>query len=144
MRKFTLLVLLPAILYACGNGELAKQKLIGSWRYDVQSILDTVRAHNPSETEWAMVEGVMTIYKDAIFDFQEDGTLIVVTNGIKQDGTWEMSADGRQLSINLSGPGKPNDVVELTADRLTLAPIPDMGLFYKRIFIPVEENPAQQ
>lgn len=78
----------------------------------------------------------MSIYEDAVFSFVEDGTLLVVTNGIEQSGTWEMSSDGRQLTINLSGQDQPNDILELTSRKLVLAPIPEVGLFYKRIFVP--------
>ena len=138
MRKFYFFALLMAALFACTQNEQARETLTGSWRYDTQAILDSLRVRQPSETELAMVEGAMTIYKDAVFKFKEDGSLIVVTNGIEQTGTWEMSSSGRQLTINLSGQGQPNDIMELSEQRLVLAPLPEAGVFYTRIFIPAQ------
>ena len=137
MKKIAFLVLLLSVIYSsCVDNKPPGKYLTGSWSYDVQSILDSARLMNPSENEMAMVEGAMTIYKDAVFEFQESGGLVVVTNGIEQTGTWSMSSDGKQLTINLSGQGQPNEILELTEKRLVLAPIPEIGLFYKRIFVP--------
>ena len=136
MRKFLLLALLPALLHSCTDNQQARKTLIGKWSYDAKVILDSARVLNPTENQMAMVEGAMSIYEDAVFSFVEDGTLLVVTNGIEQSGTWEMSSDGRQLTINLSGQDQPNDILELTSRKLVLAPIPEVGLFYKRIFVP--------
>ncbi|MCB0560838.1 MAG: hypothetical protein H6573_24535 [Lewinellaceae bacterium] len=136
MRIFSFFALLLLLLSACKDNEDARQTLIGSWSYDAQAILDSLRIQEPTESEMAMVQGAMTIYKDAVFDFKEDGTLMVVTNGIEQSGTWEMSSNGKQMTINLSGQGQPNDILELTHERLMLAPIPEAGVFYKRIFVP--------
>ena len=137
MRIFAFIALLLLLLSAsCTDNEHSRETLIGSWRYDTEAILDSLRIQEPTENELAMVQGAMTIYKDAVFDFKEDGALIVVTNGIEQSGTWEMSSNGKQMTINLSGQGQPNDILELTHERLMLAPIPEAGVFYKRIFVP--------
>ena len=117
-----LLALLPALFHSCTDNQQARKTLIGNWSYDAKSILDSARLLNPTENQMAMVEGAMSIYKDAVFSFVEDGTLLVVTNGIEQSGTWEMSGDGQQLTINLSGQDQPNDILELTSRKLVLAP----------------------
>ncbi len=136
MKKIALFALLLALASACQDNEEARRNLIGRWSYDVEGILNSARMQNPTENEMAIVQGAMSIYKDAVFEFGEDGTLIVITNGIEQRGTWELADDGSQLYINLSGQGQPNDILELSEKRLVLAPIPESGLFYRRIFIP--------
>ena len=127
MKPLTFFALLLIFLSACSDKEPSSQSLVGSWRYDTEAILDSVRVQNRSESEMAMVQGAMSIYQDAIFNFQEEGELSVVTNGIKQSGTWAFSANGKQLTINLSGQGQPNEV---------LGTIPPSGAVLFRWFPP--------
>ena len=141
MKKYILLSLMAILAVACTNNEQAKQVLIGKWKYDTAAILEEIRnREGVTNQEIMMIEGTMALYATAVFEFQEDGTLQFEANGAKQMGTWELSGNAQTLYLNLSGENQPNEVAELTEQRVVLPYSPEQGILYTRILIPVEEE----
>jgi Tfp pilus assembly protein PilV len=139
MKKYILLSALAILAMSCTNNEAARQIIIGKWKYDTQAILESTRTRNDiSNNEIQMVEGTMALYATAVFDFQEDGTLQLDVNGTRQMGTWKLSANAKVLYLNLSGQDQPNDIAELTEQRIVLPYSKEEKIMYTRILIPAE------
>ncbi len=136
MNKTFFLTLLVAFSYACTSKSYEPEDVIGSWKYDTAAILSSVDPANVEENKMQLLQRTMSLYKDAIFLFEENGTLSIETNGIHLWGKWRLSLDGSQLIFNLSGKDMVNDITELASTRMILAPIPERGIFYPRIFVP--------
>lgn len=132
------MALAAMIFFGCTpqNNEEARQLIIGQWKYDTKAILEDVAQRKVSDQERAVVQGVMAVYQDAIFDFQADSTLLVMSNGIYQYGNWKLSKNGKSLYLNLSGQDQPNTIQELNPNHIILSPDPQRGIPYTRIFIP--------
>ena len=145
MKRLCIIVLLSALAFACSSdNEEARQLILGSWKYDTQAILDQLAQLNIGEQEKQSIKGTLMIYKDALFTFGADSTLVVASSVIKQYGSWKMSKNGKTLFLNLSGQDQPNQVSELGPNRLVLAPDPSKGLSYTRIFIRANGGSAGQ
>lgn len=143
MKKYTLIALLPLLFLACSNNEADRQLIIGKWKYDTDTILEEMRQRDDlTDQDINVVEAIMGVYQNAIFDFQEDGTLSLELKSVPQMGKWELSGDSKNLILNLSGRDQVNPVQELSEDRIVLAPIPEQGIQHTRIFIPVEAGTA--
>ena len=139
------MALLATLIFACSKGnENARQLIIGQWKYDTQAILDDANKRNMSDQDKLLVQGTMAVYKDAVFNFKADSTLVIISNGINQFGSWKMSENGKTLFLNLSGQDQPNTVSSISSGRIVLAPDPQRGIRYSRIFIPTTGATGQE
>lgn len=145
MKRLMVMALLATLIFACSKGnENAGQLIIGQWKYDTQAILDDANKRNISDQDKQLVQGTMAVYKDAVFNFKADSTLVIVSNGINQFGSWKMSENGKTLFLNLSGQDQPNTVSSISSGRIVLAPDPQRGIRYSRIFIPTTGATGQE
>lgn len=146
MNKVTILALLPLFFFGCSRASVddARQLLVGQWKYDTEAILNDVGQRELSEQERIVVQGVMAVYKDAVFSFNPDSTLVIMSGGITQYGSWAVGNNGKSLTLNLSGQDQVNTISELGSGRIILAPNPERGIPYSRIFIPAGGGEAQE
>jgi len=139
MKKYTLIALLPLLFLACSDNEATRQIIIGTWKYDAAAILKEMRERGDlTDHDISVVEATMGVYQNAIFNFQDDGTLRLELKGVPQLGKWELSSDSKNLILNLSGRDQVNPIQEISEQRIVLAPLPEQGIQHTRIFIPVE------
>lgn len=148
-RALYLSILLFATIYSCSDTEQVRDQIVGRWQYDTETILAQVKADQSiPHSQYQMVESAMSIYQTAVFDFQEDGTLILESPGGDQVGTWNLSENGKEVSINFSGEDQPNRITALTETQFTLEALPDgPEILYPRIFIaadPVEATTTER
>jgi uncharacterized lipoprotein len=142
MRKNLLLfAFVVTILSACGNHEEVRQQIIGKWRYDTEAIVEDAKARNYTEQRVAVVQSAMQLYQYLVFNFQEDGTLILESPTAPPiSGTWELSSDAEELTISLSQEGHPGKLAEVSEERIIIETNDNPDLHFTRIFIPVEEE----
>lgn len=136
-----LFALITIVLSACSNYEEVRQQIIGKWRYDTEAVVEDARRRNYSEQRVANVQAAMMLYQYLVFDFQEDGTLILESPTAPPiSGTWKLSNNAEELTISLSQEGHPGKLTEVSQDRLVIGTNNNPNLHYTRIFIPVEEE----
>jgi hypothetical protein len=134
-RIYKIAAFLLPLLAACSNPQAdLKENIIGQWQYDVQAVLEGAKARDLSEQQLMVVEGVMEVYKDAIFNFRQDSMLVITSGGIEQFGAWKLSTDQKTLFLNISGYDQPNLIKEASGERLILAADPGKQVYYDRIF----------
>ncbi|HKK80511.1 MAG TPA: hypothetical protein VJ933_12825 [Phaeodactylibacter sp.] len=140
-KKLLLFALVATILSACSNNEEVRQQIIGKWRYDTEAIVEDARSRNYSEAKLGSVQSAMLLYQYLVFDFQEDGTLVLESPTAPPiSGTWKLSDDAEELTISLSQEGHPGKLTEASEDRLVIETNNNPNLHFTRIFIPVEEE----
>jgi hypothetical protein len=134
-NMYTLAILLFPLLTACNEPPTdIAENIVGFWRYDIEAVLERASARELTEQQRLVVEGVMQVYKDAIFDFRRDGMLVINSGNIEQVGSWKLSEDQKTLFLNISGYDQPNAIVEARPERLVLAADPEKQIHYDRIF----------
>jgi len=139
MKKILCLALLVSLLAACQNNEEERQIIIGKWRYDPVAIVQDARERGLPSVRIQAIEGAMSIYQNFVFDFKEDGTLIMNSpNSSPISGTWRLTPDGEKMAISLSSEGVPGKLVELSEERIIISSEQDSTLQFTRIFIPAE------
>jgi hypothetical protein len=139
MKKILCLALLVSFLAACQNNEEERQIIIGKWRYDPVAIIQDARERGLPSVRVKAIEGAMSVYQNVIFDFKEDGTLIMDSpNSSPISGTWRLTSNGEKMAISLSAEGVPGKLVELSEERIIISSEQDSTLQFTRIFIPAE------
>lgn len=139
MKKILCLALLVSLLAACQNNEEERQIVIGKWRYDPVAIIEDARERGLPEVRVQAIQGAMTIYQNVIFDFKEDGTLIMESPSSSPiSGTWRLTPNGEKMAISLSSEGVPGELLELSEERIIISSKQDSTLQFTRIFIPAE------
>ncbi len=139
MKKILCLALLVSLLAACQNNEEERQIIIGKWRYDPVAIIQDARERGLPSVRVKAIEGAMSVYQNVIFDFKEDGTLIMDSpNSSPISGTWRLTSNGEKMAISLSAEGVPGKLVELSEERIIISSEQDSTLQFTRIFIPAE------
>jgi hypothetical protein len=63
---------------------------------------------------------------------------ILKLNGARQVGTWKLNNNGTTLFLNLNGQDQPNEIKELSEERVILSADSEQGILYDRVLIPVE------
>ncbi|MEX1000759.1 MAG: lipocalin family protein [Crocinitomicaceae bacterium] len=100
MKKMTLLLaLFTLILVGCGS----EPSIEGKWK--IESV---------SSEELTDAEKTLTV------DFQADGKLVSERDGETREEEWELSEDGKTLTIKSGDREIENKVIELTEDKLVL------------------------
>ncbi|TXB64914.1 hypothetical protein [Phaeodactylibacter luteus] len=139
MKKLLFLALVA--LVSCTSNEAAKQQLIGNWQYNKDAMVQAVKEREAvSDQEILNVQQFADMYSRDVFVFQEDGQLLLnAAAGSPLSGTWELNADGSELTINLGAKGKPSKILSISGNKLVLEPIAKEGrLNFPRIFKRVE------
>lgn len=145
MKKLLLFALVATVLSACSNHEEVRQQIIGKWRYDTEAIVEDARARNYSDEKVGAVQASMSLYQFLVFDFQEDGTLVLESpTAAPISGTWNLSSDAEKLTISLSHEGHPGNLIEASDERIVVGTDGNPDLHFTRIFIPVEDKAPQE
>lgn len=140
-KKLLLFALVATILSACSNNEEVRQQIIGKWRYDAEAIFEDARSRNYSDDKLGSIQSAMVLYQHLVFDFQEDGTLVLESpSAAPISGTWKLSEDAEELTISLSQEGHPGKLTEVSEERLVVETNNNPNLHFTRIFVPVEEE----
>jgi hypothetical protein len=140
-KKLLLFALVATILSACSNNEEVRQQIIGKWRYDTEAVVEDARSRNYSDAKLSGVQSAMLLFQHLVFDFQEDGTLILESPTAPPiSGTWKLSEDAEELTISLSQEGHPGKLTEVSEERIVVETNNNPNLHFTRIFIPVEET----
>lgn len=100
MKRITvLLALLGLILVGCSS----EPTIEGKWQ------IESVSGEELTEEE-----------KKLVVDFQADGKLVSKRGEESREEEWELSEDGKTLTISRAGREVKNEVVELTDEKLVL------------------------
>ena len=58
--------------------------------------------------------------RDTSVEFKEDGALVFTDSGKNIDGTWALSEDGKELTMNLAGNTDIFEVLEVTDEAMKI------------------------
>lgn len=144
MKKIFFVALL-ALLAACSSNEEEKQMLLGKWQYDAARMTEEYKKTDPTPQEQVVMERFVMMYQNDAFIFEEDGSMKVTTpNGAAMNGSWDVSANGETLIMNLGSQEIPNTISKLTNEELVLAADSIRRSKYTRILKKVEgPKPAE-
>ncbi|MCG8329728.1 MAG: hypothetical protein MI974_18680 [Chitinophagales bacterium] len=138
MKNILIVGIMAVLLSACQSNEQATQTIIGQWKYDGDAIMAEMQNQEGiTDQDIMVVQAAMGLYKTAVFEFKEDGTLNMITDRATQVGKWHLSDDAETLFMNMSGTDQPNGITALSEEKMVLAPSPESGIKYTRILVPV-------
>lgn len=142
--KIGLLFILLAVFFilSCSNSKHDEYvQIITStkWQYDADAIRAEVGSFSVSNKVYTAMEQMLARLDGAVFSFYPDGKMMLEVNDIQNDGTWFISADGKEFAMLLIGTLKdPYKIREITKERFILEIDHSKGMTFPKIFIPVE------
>ena len=63
---------------------------------------------------------ISDLNRDKSVEFKEDGALVFTDSGKNIDGTWALSEDGKELTMNLAGNTDIFEVLEVTDEAMKI------------------------
>lgn len=121
------------VMAACGGS--AKDNLVGEWQVqevDMSSVMETI-----PEEQRAFMEAMLPMMEEAMksmtMNFSADGKVVTKSAMMGQEqeeeGTWELSEDGKTLTIDNKGNKQSMNIDELSGSTMKVTVKEDEGSF---------------
>jgi len=140
--RIIFILLAGFFILSCGSSKHDEYvQIITStkWQYDADAIRAEVGSFSLSDRVYNALEQMLVRLDGAVFSFYPDGKMMLEVNDIQNDGTWFISADGKEFAMLLIGTLKePYKIREITNERFILEVDQAKGMTFPKIFIPVE------
>jgi hypothetical protein len=119
IKKFSAIVLITVLFFACGGNKKSKL-ILGDWKIGDMSaplppnIPDSLK----SQYEEMLKKQVETIKVSSTFNYKEDSTYTYNFSGQVGSGKWKLNDDATELTLTEGGVATPSKIVELTESKL--------------------------
>ena len=131
----TLFLFLLILLCSC-QGPKVKKELIGSWRYDLDSMKRENLRNQADPTQRNYMESVMQALRMAKIDLLDDGSAIFSLDDTLQEGNWHVQNNGKELVMLLKDGPQVSRIQRITRDTIFLDPVSAPGPQFTRILVP--------
>jgi hypothetical protein len=125
------------LILLCGcPGPKVKKELIGSWRYDLDSMKRENLRNQADPTQRNYMESVMQALRMAKIDLLDDGSAIFSLDDTLQEGNWHVQNNGKELVMLLKDGPQVSRIQRITRDTIFLDPVSAPGPQFTRILVP--------
>jgi len=125
------------LILVCGcQGPKVKKELIGSWRYDLDSMKRENLRNQADPTQRNYMESVMLALRMAKIDLLDDGSAIFSLDDTLQEGNWHVQNNGKELVMLLKDGPQVSRIQRITRDTIFLDPVSAPGPQFTRILVP--------
>jgi hypothetical protein len=131
----TLFLFLLILLCGC-QGPKVKKELIGSWRYDLDSMKRENLRNQADPTQRNYMESVMQALRMAKIDLLDDGSAIFSLDDTLQEGNWHVQNNGKELVMLLKDGPQVSRIQRIARDTIFLDPVSAPGPQFTRILVP--------
>ena len=134
-RNLSTLLFLLILLCGC-QGPKVKKELIGSWRYDLDSMKRENLRNQADPTQRNYMESMMLALRMAKIDLLDDGSAIFGLDDTLQEGNWHVQNNGKELVMSLKDGPQVSRIQRIARDTIFLDPVSAPGPQFTRILVP--------
>ena len=134
-RNLSTLLFLLILLCGC-QGPKVKKELIGSWRYDLDSMKRENLRNQADPTQRNYMESMMLALRMAKIDLLDDGSAVFSLDDTLQEGNWHVQNNGKELVMLLKDGPQISRIQRITRDTIFLDPVSAPGPQFTRILVP--------
>ena len=134
-RNLSTLLFLLILLCGC-QGPKVKKELIGSWRYDLDSMKRENLRNQADPTQRNYMESMMLALRMAKIDLLDDGSAIFSLDDTLQEGNWHVQNNGKELVMLLKDGPQVSRIQRIARDTIFLDPLSAPGPQFTRILVP--------
>ncbi len=134
-RNLSTLLFLLILLCGC-QGPKVKKELIGSWRYDLDSMKRENLRNQADPTQRNYMESMMLALRMAKIDLLDDGSAIFSLDDTLQEGNWHVQNNGKELVMSLKDGPQVSRIQRIARDTIFLDPVSAPGPQFTRILVP--------
>lgn len=134
-RNLSTLLFLALLCFAC-DGPKVKKELIGSWRYDLDSMKRENLRNQSDPSQRSYMESMMLGLQMAKIDLLRDGSAIFSLDDTLQEGNWHVQNNGKELVMQLKDGPQVSRIQRIAQDTIFLNPVSAQGPQFTRILVP--------
>lgn len=134
-RNLSTLLLLALLSFAC-EGPRVKRELIGSWRYDLDSMKRENLRNQTDPSQRSYMESMMLGLQMAKIDLLDDGSAVFSLDDTLQKGDWHVQNNGKELVMHLEDGPQVSRIQRIARDTIFLNPVSAQGPQFTRILVP--------
>lgn len=134
-RNLSTLLFLALLSFAC-EGPRVKKELIGSWRYDLDSMKRENLRNQADPSQRSYMESMMLGLQMAKIDLLGDGSAVFSLDDTLQEGNWHVQNNGKELVMQLKDGPQVSRIQRIAQDTIFLNPVSAQGPQFTRILVP--------
>ncbi len=135
-RNLSTLFLFFLILLCGCQGPKVKKELVGSWRYDLDSMKRENLRNQADPTQRSYMESMMLALRMAKIDLLGDGSAVFSLDDTLQKGNWHVQNNGKELVMQLKDGPQVSRIQRIAQDTIFLDPVSAPGPQFTRILVP--------
>lgn len=135
-RNLSFLLLLSLVLSSCLKEQKIKEELVGSWRYDLDSMKKENFKRQTDSSQRNYMESMMQALGMAKIDLLDDGSAIFQLDDTLQKGNWSVQKNGQELVMQLQDGTQVSRIQRIGRDTIFLDPVSAPGPQFTRILVP--------
>lgn len=135
-RNLSFLLLLSLILSSCLKEQKIKEELVGSWRYDLDSMKKENFKRQTDSSQRNYMESMMQALGMAKIDLLDDGSAVFQLDDTLQKGNWSLQKNGQELVMQLQDGTQVSRIQRIGRDTIFLDPVSAPGPQFTRILVP--------
>ena len=135
-RNLSFILLLSLILSSCLKEQKIKEELVGSWRYDLDSMKKENFKRQTDSGQRNYMESMMQALGMAKIDLFDDGSAVFQLDDTLQKGNWSVQKNGQELVMQLQEGTQVSRIQRIARDTIFLDPVSAPGPQFTRILVP--------
>ena len=135
-RNLSTLLVLSLFLSSCLKEQKIKEELVGSWRYDLDSMKKENFKRQTDSSQRNYMESMMQALGMAKIDLLDDGSAVFQLDDTLQKGNWSLQKNGQELVMQLQEGTQVSRIQRIARDTICLEPVSAPGPQFTRILVP--------
>lgn len=135
-RNLSMFLSLLLLFSACIEGPQVKKELIGSWRYDLDSMKRENLRNQQDPIQRNYMETMMQALVMAKIDLLDDGSAVFQLDDTSHVGNWHVQNNGKELVMQLKDGTQISRIQRIVQDTIFLEPVSAPGPQFTRILVP--------
>ncbi|WP_353481162.1 hypothetical protein [Haliscomenobacter sp.] len=135
-RNLSTILILSLLLSSCLKEQKIKEELVGSWRYDLDSMKKENFKRQTDAGQRNYMESMMQALGMAKIDLFDDGSAVFQLDDTLQKGNWSVQKNGQELVMQLQEGTQVSRIQRIARDTIFLEPVSAPGPQFTRILVP--------
>lgn len=136
-RNLSTLLFLAVLCFAC-EGPRVKKELIGSWRYDLDSMKRENLRTQKDPSQRSYMETMLLGLEMAKIELFDDGSAVFRLDDTLEKGNWRVQNNGKELVVKLKGGDQVSRIQRIAQDTIFLDPVSAQGPQFTRVLVPAQ------